>query len=98
MRLFCRFACCLVPCLSTSVLRALARAAGVHLYTDRPAVVYANRSFLSVSVDQPGEYTLHLPETARVVDALSRVPIARQNDAWHIHCDARQTRLFMLKP
>ena len=53
--------------LNKEVLIPLLKEAGVHLYTDRPAVVYANENFISVHSGEAGEMTLTLPEKAEVI-------------------------------
>jgi len=53
--------------LNREILEAIARKAGVHLYTDRPAVVYANRQFGMVHVKEGGPLTVTLPRKAPVV-------------------------------
>ncbi|MBS7263313.1 MAG: hypothetical protein KIG36_06875 [Eubacteriales bacterium] len=46
---------------TTEELRALCRAAGVHLWCGRDAVIYANASYVFLHTTQDGEYDLAVP-------------------------------------
>jgi hypothetical protein len=84
------------PCVSAAVLRALATSAGVHVYIDEDAVVYANASLLSITVVEPGRRRILLPQPVNVVDAISGQRVAEQ--ATSLECDfqERESRLFLL--
>jgi beta-galactosidase len=53
------------------VLRALARQAGVHIYCERDASLYVNRSFLALHSREAGSYTVRLPTPESRVDLLT---------------------------
>lgn len=57
---------CAVPVLSASVLRVLAYAAGVHLYTATPEVIYADRNMVCLNAYSSGSHTIHLPAFFKV--------------------------------
>lgn len=60
---------CAAPLLTAPWLRALADAAGVHLYLDTGDAVYANSHLLAVAaVDQAGPRTLRFPRPVRAYD------------------------------
>jgi len=82
------------PCVSTAVLRALVKSAGVHLYVDEDAVVYANASLLSVTVVEPGRRRILLPQSANVVDAISGRRVAEQATSFEYDFQERESRLF----
>jgi hypothetical protein len=63
------------PGVTTSLLRAAARAAGVHLFTETDCNVYANGPFLALHGAQDGPVTIHLPRSAPVTDLLSGAPV-----------------------
>ncbi len=62
---------CSVPVLPPTVIRNIAREAGVHIYTDNNDFVAANNWLLCVCAASDGPRTIHLPHAARVVDALT---------------------------
>lgn len=84
------------PSLSAPVLRALARRAGVHLYVDEDAVVYANRSLLGVTVVEAGERVVRLPCPATVEDAFTGKVVGREATRLNVHFDERESKLFFL--
>ena len=66
------------PILPSSLLRGIAREAGVHIYSDADDVVTANRNFLCIYAPKGGTRTVRLPHRATVVDLLDGRTIARQ--------------------
>ena len=85
-----------VPCVSAAVLRALAKSAGVHVYVDEDAVVYANASLLSITVVEPGRRRILLPQPVNVVDAISGQRVAEQTTSCECDFQERESRLFLL--
>jgi hypothetical protein len=61
----------------SSLLRSIARDAGVHVYSDADDVVTANRNFLCIYAPKGGKRTVRLPQRATVVDLLDGRTIAR---------------------
>lgn len=84
------------PGLSAEVLRALARRAGVHIYSDENAVVYANASVLSVTVAAPGAYTLSLPAPCTVRDVFTGEVLAETATTFQTRFDEHESRLFSI--
>lgn len=77
------------------VLARLAAHAGVHLYVDRPAVVYANGNFGCVHVKEPGPVKVSLPRTAEVVvDLVTEKTIAENASSFDVDLAAKSTLLF----
>ena len=56
------------PALPSGLLRAVARKAGVHLYTENDDIVWASHDLLAISVNQGGKRILHLPRNCTVTD------------------------------
>jgi hypothetical protein len=83
------------PCVSESVLRGLARMAGVHLYVGEDAVVYANASVLSVTVANAGRRQIMLGEPSEVVDAISGKTLATRATSFEYDFGERESRLFL---
>jgi hypothetical protein len=65
------------PILPSALLRGIARAAGVHIYSDADDVVTANRNFLCIYAPKGGSRTVRLPQRATVVDLIAGRVIAR---------------------
>ena len=80
-----------------NVLPALAKSAGVHVYLDENAVVYANASVLSVTVVAPGRRRILLPQPTDVVDAISGLRVAEQTTSFECDFRERESRLFFYK-
>ncbi|MDD2709943.1 MAG: hypothetical protein PHV34_18325 [Verrucomicrobiae bacterium] len=67
---------CALPAAPARLLRGVARYAGVHLYSDKPDVVYANQSFLCLNCALGGERILSFPEPCDVLDLLKKKKLA----------------------
>ena len=81
--------------LDRDVFAALATAAGVHLYVDRPAVVYANGNFCVVHVKEGGPLTVRLPRRVEtVVDLVTGETLASEADAFVRDFAPKSTLLF----
>ncbi len=59
-----------VPRLTPALVRALARHAGVHLFTQRDAAVWAAEGFVSVQAHEAGTFEIDTGTTGPVADAL----------------------------
>jgi hypothetical protein len=83
------------PNLPAPVLRAIARWAGVHIYSDAGDVLYANRSLLGVHSLSGGARTFRLPRTAAaVVDVFSGKTIARDTAGIEVVLEPRSSALY----
>ena len=81
--------------LNVSAFRAIAAAAGVHLYTDRPAVVYASGNFGMVHLKESGPVRVKLPRKAqRIIDLTDGGTIAHDTDSFDVDPGAKGTCLF----
>jgi hypothetical protein len=84
--------------LNVSAFRIIAAAAGVHLYTDRPAVVYANENFAMVHMKESGPVRVMLPrKVKRIVDLTDGGMIAEDTDSFTINPGAKGTCLFHMQ-
>ena len=78
-------------------LTKIASDAGVHLYLDKPATVFANEGFLAVHTKDGGEKTVRLrAKAAKVVDLLTGETVAEDADSFDIKFATPDTRLFAL--
>ena len=66
-----------VPGLTAEVLRAVARKAGVHLYTDRDCNVYANGPIVALHAPRQGAYSIDVGRSGVITDALTGQPVGR---------------------
>ncbi len=81
--------------LDNGVLRGILRQAGVHLYTDKPAVVYANSNFVMVHSREAGSYHLTLPAKAETVtDIVSGKSLAGNSDKVTLEMGKNATALL----
>ncbi len=79
-------------------LTKIASDAGVHLYLDKPATVFAKEGFLAVHTKDGGEKTVRLrTKAAKVVDFLSGETIARDADSFRVKFASPDTRLFKVE-
>jgi hypothetical protein len=88
---------CGVPNLPSSLLRGIARKAGVHIYLDGDDVVYANALFLSVHARYAGLRQVALPAPATVVDAYTRQKIAERARTFGIYLERGETGSWLLE-
>jgi hypothetical protein len=85
------------PNLPAPVLRAVARWAGVHIYSDDGDVLYANRSLLGVHTLGGGARTFRLPRrAATVVDLFTDRTLAREADSFEVVLEPRSTALYAI--
>lgn len=79
-------------------LTKIASDAGVHLYLDAPATVFAKEGFLTVHTKDGGEKTVRLrAKAAQVVDLLTGEILARDADSFRTVFASPDTRLFGIK-
>ena len=85
------------PNLPASVLRSVARFAGVHIYSDAGDVLYANRSLLGIHTLAGGQRLIRLPRRApAVIDMFSGATVARDTAEFTVELEPRSTALFGL--
>jgi hypothetical protein len=78
-----------------SVLRALARLSGTHVYCDTGDVVSAGPGFVSLHATTPGEKTISLPERwPAIIDLITHETLARNADRCALKMEAGETRLL----
>jgi hypothetical protein len=85
------------PNLPASVLREIARFAGVHIYSDAGDVLYANRSLLGLHSVSGGERVIRLPRRAPVVfDVFKGGKVANDTAELRFVLEPRSTALFSI--
>ena len=85
------------PLLPARLLRNLAIEAGAHVFVDSDDTVYANRSLLSLVVDEAGIRHVHLPKAATVEDLFGGEVIAENASEFDVHMSAKSTALWRLR-
>ena len=80
----------------SSVLRALAKFAGCHVYGSEDDIIYASRRFLTIHTMHPGTRRIALPRRVDVYDMFERRPVATQTTEFEITIPGKSTRLFYL--
>ena len=79
-------------------LRGIIAAAGAHIWTSKPAVVFANENFFAVHTKDGGEIEITLPRRfSRVTDSLTGETVAENADRFTCRFAAPDTRLFDLE-
>jgi len=66
-----------VPQLTSDLVRALARLAGVHLFTTEDAALWATDAYLSIHAVKDGPLTIHTGRGNAITDALDGAPLGR---------------------
>ena len=79
-------------------LRACARYAGCHVWSDENAVIYAADGFLALHTAKGGRHTLRLPASAVVRDLVSGQEVPTDGTRLELDLVAPATRLFSLTP
>jgi len=85
------------PIVPSSLLRGIAREAGVHIYSDADDVVVGNDRFLGLYAPKGGTRTVRLPWPATVVDALEGKTLAEQTAAFDLELPRNSSVLLELK-
>jgi hypothetical protein len=85
------------PIVPSSLLRGIARAAGVHIYSDADDIVTANRNFLCIYAPNGGKRNVRLPERATVVDLIDGRTLARQVTEFPLELAANTCVLLKLE-
>ncbi len=77
-----------------SLYRELARGAGVHIFSDREDVFYANRSLICLHAKSDGRRTLHFPIDVELHDVLTGELEESSIRQWHSDLNEGETRLL----
>lgn len=81
----------------SSLLRNIAKQAGVHIYSEMDDVVEADAGFLCVSAREEGERLIKLRKKATIEDALSREILGKDVAQFKLRMRKGETRLFFLR-
>ena len=86
-----------VPGLTTQLLRLVARAAGVHLFTQTDANIYANGPFLVVHAAQPGTLLLDSGHASPIRDVLTK-QVVGHGPQFSLTLARGETRVLQITP
>ncbi len=81
----------------STLLRNIAKEAGVHIFSEMDDVVEADDGFLCISARDEGERRIKLKKKATVEDALTGEVIGKNIDQFKLRLKKGETRLFFLK-
>ena len=84
------------PNLPSWLLREIARAAGVHVFSERDEALYANRSFLGIHTHRAGARRLRFPQPTAVYDLFAEKQLAAQATELLVDLPQHTTALFFL--
>ena len=85
------------PFISKDVLRNIAKFSGVHLYSEKGDLVYANEHFLSLCPRLGGKRIIRLPESKRVIDLWRNERISESTRSFEIDAVANRTYMYLLE-
>ncbi len=83
-----------LPVLNTPLLRALAQAAGCHLFTRRDDVVFASKGLVLLHATYSGTHRLFFPGRTRLVDLVDGTRLAAEGAQIALKLRRGDTRLF----
>jgi hypothetical protein len=84
--------------LPPTLLRNIAREAGVHIYSDTDDACYADARYVALHAAMPGAKTIHLPGPRRVRDAIAGDVVAQETDRVTTQMDAGETVFLETAP
>lgn len=83
---------------SADELRAIYKAAGVHVYTDSDEVLSANSAWLMLHTRKVGDYKIELPHKVRnVTEITTEKTVAENVDSFTWHLPKHATAVFLLE-
>jgi len=85
-----------LPVLNTVMFRALARAAGCHLFTKTDDVVYASQGLILLHAAYSGTHELFFPQNLRVFDLIAKESVPLQDRQLTLKLERGETRLYRL--
>jgi hypothetical protein len=83
--------------LPASLLRALARSAGVHIFSERDEAFYASRSYVCLQAATDGRHTLHFPRPTDLVDPFTGSSCASSVRTFSREMKSGETLLLRMK-
>jgi hypothetical protein len=86
------------PCPPPELLMNVFRDAGVHLYSDRGDLVYANERYVCLNAIGAGPRTLRLPRRAALYDAMEGTLLEANTDRYTHEAQDKQVDIFRLDP
>ncbi len=87
---------CAAPNLPSWLLRAVARSAGVAIYSDGEDVMYINKSFLGIHTNEAGLRTLRFPRPVSLFEVFEKKQVATDAVEVKLELPARHTALYFL--
>ena len=88
---------CASKYLGADVLRAIARFAGCHIYTDSEDVLYANRHYVVLHAASSGEKTVRLPQKASAWEVYEEKLYSRESNVIQFSMTRGETKMFELR-
>ena len=82
---------------SAAELRAIYKAAGVHVYTDSDVILSANSTWLMLHTREAGDYKIALPRKARrITEITTEKTVAENADSFVWHLPKHSTAVFLM--
>jgi len=84
------------PMIPASILRNMAKFAGVHVYCEDLDVLYANEHFLAIHTNRSGRRNINLPKRTDVYDVFKKRDVAEKVKAFTDYIQAYDTVLYFI--
>ena len=84
------------PCPPPELFRNIFSEAGVHIYSDKTDIVYANARYVTVCANGEGERTVRFPKVGKISNALTGEVLAENADGYTYKAKHGQTEIFRL--
>ena len=81
-----------------SVLRAVARFAGAHIYSDSEDVLFVGKNYITLHAASGGKKTLCLPKRSRVTEVYENRVYAENEKEFSFECYFGETKTFRVQP
>jgi hypothetical protein len=88
----------LTSVMTPELIRALARSAGVHIYSATDDTFYANKSYITINAGQPGDKSIELPFAADVYNALTEETLYTNVTRIDTSLMTGETQIFRFQP
>lgn len=86
------------PMLDTFLLRNIARASGVHVYSETNDIILPGKSHIMLHATRTGQKQINLPYTAKVTECYEGRSLGKHISSIVEHVQKHQTRLYRIEP
>ena len=84
-------------CISCDFLRAVAKFAGVHIYSDSEDVIYSSKNYVTIHATESGVKTLYFPDKCSPYEVYEDKYYGRRKKKISFYMELGDTKTFQLK-